>query len=800
MKYSYNWLKELTQTKKKPTELADLITKHAFEIEGLEKIGHGLENVVVGKILEIKKHPNADKLQLTKVDVGKEILAIVCGAHNIAVGDKVPVATVGTKLPNGIEIKAAEIRGEKSFGMLCAEDELGLGNDHSGIIILNKNVKAGTSVIGALELDDTMIEIDVLANRAHDAVSHVGMAREIAALENTKMSYDYDGLVLPKKKSNKISLEIKNKKICDRYIGAMIENVKVGDSPQWLKSRLRVCGLRPVNNVVDITNYIMLELGQPLHAFDFDKVKNQKNKAEIVVRLAREDEKLTLLDGTQKKLKNEDIVIANKQKVLALAGVMGGIESGVDGETVNVVLEAANFAPSLIRHTRMKQGLFTDAALRFEKELDTKLAEKAMTRAIELFEHLADGTLEGIVDEYLNKSKNWSVKLEIAKIEKLLGMKVPSKECKRILVSLGCGVIEKKEILLVEIPTFRLDLQDQEDLIEEIGRIYGYEKIQATAPLAPIVAPKINEERAFVRKVKNLLVEKGFSEVYNYSFYSQRDAGLVELGNVKHLELKDPGNAEQALMRVSLIPNILKNVQHNLKHFKEITIFEIGRVFWVDGQVLPNEKTILVGAVVLENQTEKNRKAQNFFEAKGYCDNLLSQLGIVDYYYDNFDPDGFEMPQTFWHQGRSAQIKLEGSEKAVGFVGEVNPLILANLDIHTRVALFEFEMDNLRLISSEENEFKPLRRFPLVFRDVALVSQGGVLVDQILQTMQLAAGEMLLDADLFDMFDFADGSTSFAFHLTFGLDERTLKSEEVEKVLEKIILSLEKELNVTLRK
>lgn len=803
MKYSYNWLKELSKIKEDPKGIAALLTAHAFEIEGMEDLGKKLDGVVVGKILEIRKHPNADKLQLTKVDVGGKILDIVCGAHNIEVDHKIPVALVGTTLPDGLTIKEAEIRGEKSFGMLCAEDELGLGDDHSGILILDENSEIGDSAAKALGLEDTMIEIDVLANRAHDALSHVGMAREVAALSKGKFEYDYDGLVLLPKKTDKLKVRIKDERTCSRYMGAVISDIKISQSPSWLRQRLSACGIRPINNVVDITNYIMLEIGQPLHAFDFEQIKNSKNAAEIIVRKAKEGEKLMMLDGSEKVLDSEDLVIANEQEVLALAGVMGGKKSGIGEETRTLILESANFSGSSVRRTRMRQGLFTDAALRFEKELDPAIAEKAMVRAVELLTNVAGGKLEGLIDEYPVKSKKVELKLEVEKISKLLGLEIPVRESKRILESLDFEVVEKKNILNVTVPTFRLDIVSQEDLIEEIGRIYGYDKIKALAPLVHVGAAPINQKRMFARKVRDILVAQGFSEVYNYSFYSKRDAGLAELANVKHLELEDPGNPEQELLRVSLIPNLLKNIRHNLKNFKELSIFEVGRVFWPNGEVLPEERNILVGAIVLDGSTgkEKNTKqAPNFFQAKGHCDTLLAQLGISDQYYDNFNPDGFEMLQTFWHQGRSAEIKIEGSQKSIGFVGEVSPLILTNFDIHTRVALFEFDLENLSEVASAEREFRPLRKYPVVLRDVALLAKGGVLVDEILQVIQRAGGDLVLEVDLFDMFDFADGSTSFAFHITFGADEKTLTSEEVDRVLAKILKSLEDELQITLRK
>ena len=566
-------------------KLADNLMLHSFEIEGIEKL-ENLKDVVVGEIMEISKHPNADKLRIAKVNIGKEVLQIVCGAPNIEVGQRVPVALVGAKLPasplggsKGFEIKEAEIRGVKSFGMLCAEDELGLGTDHSGIMILKKNAKLGQPIAKIFGLDDVSIEIDVLANRGHDALSHVGMAREIAALEGKKVEYDYDGLGVAKKKTEALLIEVKDKNLCPRYVGAVMKGITVEDSPQWIQNRLKMSGIRPINNIVDATNYVMLELGQPMHAFDFDKISDGQ-KANIIVRKAAKGEKLKLLDESVKELGENDIVIANEKEPIALAGVMGGLGSGVSKNTKRIVIESANFNASSIRRTRMRLGIISDAALRYEKDIDSNIAEKAMARIIEILEHTAGAELEGVKDVYPKKVNPWKIKLRLDYANKLLGETVPAGTVKKILRSLDLKVAGSGKNISVGIPTFRLDLRTEEDLIEEIGRIYGYEKIKSRAPLVSLQPAKINEKRIFARLVKDVLVSQGFSEMYNYSFYSQRDANLAQLGSLKHLELENPANPDQALMRVSLVPNILKNTRENLKYFREFEIFEIGRVYW----------------------------------------------------------------------------------------------------------------------------------------------------------------------------------------------------------------------------
>jgi phenylalanyl-tRNA synthetase beta chain len=836
MKYSYNWLKEISDTKRTPKELSDLLMLHAFEVEGIEEHENKLEGVVVGEILEIEKHPNADKLQVTKVDIGpastrgddrsstrggKEILQIVCGAKNIAVGDKVPVATVGTVLPGEFKIKEAEIRGVKSFGMLCAEDELGLGTSHEGILQLEKNAEIGTPIAEILGLDDAMVEIDILANRAHDALCHVGMGREIAALEGNEIDYDWDGLKLARKKSKKLTVEIKDKKICSRYIGAVLENVKVCDSPQWMKNRLQLSGIRPINNIVDATNYVMLEIGQPLHAFDFDKIADAKKQiAEIAVRSAKEGEEIVILDGTTKKLSSQDIVIANGKNAVALAGVMGGLETGVTNETKTIVLEAANFAPAIIRRTRMRLGIASDAALRFEKEIDPNIAEKAMTRVVEILEHIAGAKLEGSVDEYLDVKKSWNVKLDLAYVDKLLGMKVLAKESKRILQLLGMKVSGMGSVLAVEIPTYRLDITTQEDLIEEIGRVYGYDKALPVAPLVSMKAAPINEKRAFTRAVRNILVSQNFVEVYNYSFYSQRDAEIIGLGEKNHLELETPMNPSQTLMRMSLAANILKSVNFNLKNFKEIQIFEVGNVYiprlastsddlresrLAGKEVLPLEKEMLVGALVLEKKISKNEKQDlraksSFFEAKAAADKLLSQLGIIDHYYDDCEPKPMDGAGKIWHKTRSAEIKIQGSEKSIGFVGEVSPHVLEKFDIESRVAMFEFDMQVLREVSVEEREFQPIRKHPVVVRDLSMIAEKNVSVDEILAAIQSAGGDLILDVDLFDAIDFTDNTSSLAFHIILGAEERTLMGQEIEDLMTKILEILENDLKVKIRK
>jgi len=806
MKYSYNWLKELSGTKKTAEKIAELLTMKAFEVESIDDLGKGFSGVVVGEILEIKKHPNADRLKVTKTSIEKKTLIIVCGAPNINIGDKVPVATVGTKLPNGMEIKEAEIRGVKSFGMICAEDELNLGKDHSGILILNPKAKVGTPLAKELGLDDKVIEIKVLPDRNHDALSHLGMAREICALEGRKLKYKsgkFPKTVKAQSLFNDLNIKIEDKKSCSRYIGAVMGDIEIKESPEWMKKRLEVLEFRPINNVVDATNYVMLETGQPLHAFDYDVVKNEsaalknKNQASIIIRKAKNGETIKLLDGSVKGLSNNDLVITNDKKVLAIAGVMGGENSGVSPNTKKIIIESAAFDAFSVRKTKNRLNISTDAAFRYEKGIDPNMTEVAMARVMEIIGS-AGGKMEKIVDVYPEKIKPWKIKLDPDYANKLLGINIPAKDVTKILKCLEIGTkkIGKNNFFEATIPTFRLDMKTQEDLIEDIGRIYGYDKIELQAPIMRLEPGRANENRIFERAVKNILVGKGFSEIYNYSFYGKQDANLAQLGMVEHLELENPINPEQSLLRVSLIPSLLKNIRENLKNYGHFNIFEIGRIYSRNKNYLSGEKQMLVGAVVLE----KDRKADSFFETKGIVDILLKSLRITDYYYDNFNPVPMDAFGALWHGRRSAEIKIEGEGKIIGYFGEINPLILSEFDIHRRVAMFEFDMGKFRCLCEGECEYRPIGRYPVAMRDISLVIKGNIRVDDILEIIQSAGGNLMLDVDLFDIYDFKDGSSSYAFHIIFGADDRTLENKEVDSLMKGIIIELEKNIEIKVRK
>jgi len=806
MKYSYNWLKELSGTKLSPEKAAELLTMHSFEIEGLEKNNNNFDGVVVGEILEITKHPNADKLQIaiveTHFNASRVKLQIVCGASNIAVGQKVPVATVGTILPKNLEIKEAEIRGVKSFGMLCAEDELDLGDDHAGILILDKKAKVGDAIEKYLKINkDSILEIKVLPDRAHDILSHVGVARELAILENRKFDYAFSELILPTKKSQKLKVEIKDTDLCKRYIGAVLENITIKESPAWLKERLQACDIRPINNVVDATNYVMLEIGQPLHAFDFENIitENNPKQAQIIIRKARNNETMILLDGSEIKLTENNLLITNGEMPLALAGIMGGRNSGINEDTKTIIIEAASFHAINIRKTRTALGLNTDSSYRFEKDLDPNLNEKALVRVIEILEHIAGGKLEGIVDIYPKKIKPVIIKLDQEYISQLLGEKIPEKEILNILNLLEIknsphpspllGKERGRRLFALEVPTYRLDLRTQEDLIEDIGRIWGYEKIISRPMIAEVLPAKINSQVFFERKMQDILIGLGVDEVYNYSFYSADDLRKTGFSENEHFQLANPMNPDQEFVRSEMSINILKNVRENLKNFSEFGIFEIAK-----GYSLKNNQSIEERNLILAKVLEKDNNSETFYDLKGIVEEVLETLGLK-----NAEFLTIKKAENLMNSERTASISING--KIIGFVGEINQAVLASYKIHKRTAIAEINLGLLRqgFGGPKKNilEYKSINKFPVVSRDISMTVPKEIKYAEIVALAKKNGGELIDNILLFDRFE---AKNSMAIRIEMSAKDRTLESAEIDAIMERIVLSLEKDLKVEVRK
>lgn len=788
MKFSYNWLKELSETKESAEKIAEKLTLHSFEVEGVEELGENLNKVVVGEVLEVTKHPNADKLNVTRVSTGTEELQIVCGAPNVAKGQKVPVALVGAVLGEDFEIKKAEIRGIQSQGMICAEDELGLGDNHEGIIVLDENAPLGKNFGEYLGLNDTVLDIDVLPNRGHDALSHEGIASEIIALENSKSKIKDSKLTdLKVKKISKLDISINTDK-CSRYIGIKIKGVKIGKSPAFIKSRLIACGIKPINNIVDITNYIMLETGQPLHAFDAKGINS------VSVRKAKEGENLTLLDDSKIKLNKEDVLITDGKKPIALAGVMGGRDSGINDKTTDIILESATFDAISVRLTQKNHNLHTDAGYRFEREIDPNLTEHAATKATSLILSECEGEIEAINDVYPNPIKNWTINLEIEKVNKLLGVEIDKKEIKKILESLDIEIKDKKNLMIAKIPTRRIDLQSQEDLIEEIGRIYGYEKISPKPLMEMVQVPEKNKVRYFDRLLKDIVIFNGFDEIRGYSFYSKEDALALGLSDENHVSLLNPMSSDQSLIRRTLASGLLRASKKSLSYFNEVHIFDLGKVYAPKNKAMPEEKLLFSMAV-----TEKGSQGEQFYLLKGVIDDLLYRVGLEDCYYDdNFDENNEDT--ISFHPSRKALIKTAAGE-IIGVVGEINNKAHKYFGIkNARVAVAEIDVARLLEHSSEDDEYEPLPKFPEVERDLSVVVDENTRVADVERVFYLSGGELIKDIDLFDLYINPNtGERSMAFHIRFSHPERTLKADEVDVKISEMIQAAQDELGITIK-
>ena len=661
---------------------------------------------------------------------------------------------------------------------------------------------------------DFALDIDVLPNRMPDCASHIGVAREVSAILNWKLEMPNSKFLEDKKlkAKNFLNVEVKERTACPRYTARVITGVKVGSSPKWLKEKLEVCGLQSINNIVDIANFVMLETGQPLHAFDFDKLANshecstnntnkigeirgqiRENSRRIIVRFAKGRERIVTLDEKTYELNPEVLVIADAKRPVAIAGIKGGIMPKIDEKTKIVVLESANFNPGVIRRASQKLNLKTDASLRFEHGIDPNLTEFAINRAAYLIQKIANGKIaQGLVDFYPRKVLPKKIKLDLDYVLGLLGVKIPQIEIIKILKSLDFKIIRhlKSNIryLIVEVPTFRLDINLPEDLIEEIGRIYGFQKIPALAPLVSLIPPERNLNIFWEDFVRDVLKEAGFSEVYNYSFISEKLAKIFGYQPKDSIEIENPVSSEQKFLRPSLIINLLKNVKDNKKKFEEIKIFELGKIFKKDLTGKISEKKALTGLIF--------KKEEPFFESKGICDLLLNKMGISQIFYDEYGPTPEESKISIWHSKKCAEIKVDHQE--IGFLGEISPKILDNLGISTqeKIVVFDFDFEKLQKLASEEHEFRPLSKYPSAVRDLAILVPSETRVEEVLNKIETAGGPLIRDVDLFDIYEgeeIPEDKKNFAFHIIYQAEDRTLSSKEIDEIQEKIIEALEEE-------
>jgi phenylalanyl-tRNA synthetase beta chain len=807
MYISLNWLKDFIKipAKLEAAEIAKKLTDHTAEVEGLIKQADQFNNIVIGQVLEVNKHPNADRLRLAVVDVKKEKLNIVCGAPNLAVGQLVPVALVGAVLPNGLEIKESEIRGEKSSGMICAEDELGIGKDHEGILVLDKGAKVGEPFAKYLKADDIILEIDnkSLSNRS-DLLSHYGIARELGALFDLTLK-PYEKLIDQKIKLDnqlvKLEVKIDDKEACPRYMAIKVEGIEVKESPAWLKERLIAVNQHPINNIVDLTNYVMLECGQPMHAFDAAKVKK------INVRSAHQEEVLETLDEKERVLHEDDLVISDGENALAIAGIMGGKESGISEQTTSIIVEAANFKAATVRKTSQKLGLRTESSTRFEKSLDPALTEIALFRFLTLLKTICPGMViaSALTDVNSTVIATKNIEFDLNWLTKKIGQEIPRETAINILKNLGFIITDETEnILQVEVPSWRAskDVTIKEDLVEEVLRIYGYNNIESRLPVEELSLPELNHERLIERKIKNILAFKyNLAEVYNYSFVGEDQLTKLNIDFFNHLKIANSLSEIHTMLRQSLVPGLVGNIKTNQAKADALGFFEFGSVFFkapgnlkkeiTGDEVLPYQEKHL-GLVLAANEDNL------FARLKGVVNNLLQNL--LGYTVET----EFSVLSTIpgWaDKYQVAKIVILGKE--IGVVAMLSQTAINNINLKKKVAIAEINFTTLvdLIIKSPANNFKELPKYPGVVRDLAFVVNEKILYNEIRKEL-LNFNPLIKEVELFDVYvgdKLAEGEKSLAWHINFQSEERTLTAEEVDVVVSELVKVLESKFAAKLR-
>lgn len=800
MKISNNWLKDYIKTDLKSEKIGEFLTDIGLEVEGIdqfESIRGSLEGIIVGKVLTCEKHPNADKLKVTTVDVGNgKILNIVCGASNVSAGQVVPVAVIGTKIydkeGNFFEIKEAKLRGEISQGMICAEDELGLSDDHDGIMVLD----AEKFMVGTLFADyfdiakDEIFEIGLTPNRT-DAMSHYGVARDLNAfLVSNNMHSEFEKVsseVLETEGTHSFSVDIENEELIPRYLGAVIENVVVEESPVWLQNRLKSIGLSPINNVVDITNYILHGYGQPLHAFDADKISGQKIKVGVVDAGTR----LITLDGVERILNGSEIVVKDGQnKPLAIAGVLGGATSGVNSETINIFLEGAYFNPVAVRKSAKYHGLNTDASFRFERGIDPNNVKTAITHAIKMITDIAGGRLVGdIIEHYPNKIEDHYVILRFSKIDQILGMKIHRDKIKEILKSLDIKVLnEITNGVEISVPAYRADVTREIDVIEEILRIYGYNKVDAPNKIAftPIKLYLDNQE-ALEKSWARTLQSNGFYEVMNNSLTAEKNV------TPEAVKLLNPLSGDLAFMRTSLLQGLLENTIYNINRKNpDIKFFELGKIYQKrESYTERKQLAILVsGREVRENWLEP-KSATNFYYLKGYVQLLLDRLG-------------FTFVEKSLVDNRFADaIELLVGEKVMARIGKVSSQLLKSFDIEQDCYYAEIEIEVVESLRNKDNfKFVDIPKFNKIRRDLALLVDKNVTYSELYEAVMKEKSPILKSVNLFDVYEgknLPEGKKSYALSFELLNEEKTLEDKEITEVMDKIIKIFETKFQASLR-
>jgi phenylalanyl-tRNA synthetase beta chain len=802
MKASISWLKDYTPINMDVYPLAKALTMAGLEVEAVtDRFGY-LKSVVVGRIIEIEPHPNAEKLKLCKVDVGTQTLTVVCGAPNVSNDILSPIALPGTVFPNGFTLEKSIIRNVESEGMICSEAELGLGKDKSGIMILNPSLHIGDKLSKALKLYDAVIEVDLTPNRP-DCLSIIGVAREICGIQKTKIQYpDMSLSDSGDDISGFTSVTINAPDHCPRYAARLLTDITIGPSPLWLADRLKSVGMKSINNIVDITNFVLMETGQPLHAFDYDSLAENR----IVVRRANEGEVFTTLDMNDRKLNSDMLMICDGEKPVAIGGVMGGLNSEIEETTTKVLIESAYFDPVSIRRTSKKLGLNTEASHRFERGVDPEGITSALNRAARLMAEIGGGKLiDGMIDEYPKKIPAKTITLKIKETNRLLGTDLNRDGVKELLESIEFSAKKiNTDTLKVTPPSFRVDIERPEDLMEEVARLSGYDNIPTTFPTMPAKARKPVKRLDARNRIMHLMTGFGFSEAINYSFINRLSCDHLILPSNDYrrntVNILNPLSEDQTVMRTSLVPGLLETVCRNIsKQQKNLKLFEIGKIYIQKGRDnLPEETEILAGlwtGVRADASWYAKETPCDFFDIKGVVEWLLKGLNIGSI---RFSAPADDLC-VYTKPGYTAQIFFD--KEQIGLVGELHPLVLRNFDLVQSVYIFELNLDRLIKIMPETRQSKPLPKFPAVPRDITIIVNINTESGAILECIENIQEQLIENIHLFDVFTgdpIPSGKKSVSIRVTYRSSKKTLEDEDVGNIHKTIANRLIKEFDAGL--
>jgi phenylalanyl-tRNA synthetase beta chain len=803
MLVSYKWLQDYVDlTGVTAEELAEKITKSGIEVEGVDVLNEGIKGVVIGHILEREQHPNADKLSKCLVDIGEdEPVQIICGAPNVAKGQKVAVAKVGAVLPGNFKIKRAKLRGEESNGMICSLTELGIEGKvvpkeyAEGIFVFPADTEVGQDAIALLNRDDEVLELGLTPNRS-DCLSMLGVAYEVAAILGREVKLPEINLESGNEKaSDYVSVVVEAKEDNPLYVAKLVKNVKIGPSPLWMQTRLMSSGIRPHNNVVDITNYILLEYGQPLHAFDYDRLGSK----EILVRRAKDGEKFVTLDDTERTLSSDHLVITNGTEPVALAGVMGGANSEVTSDTTTVLLEAAYFNGATVRKASKDHGLRSEASARFEKGVDPNRVRAAGDRAAHLIEKYAGGeVLEGTAEVDVLTVEPEVVSITLEKINRVLGTALTTTDVKEIFERLQFPVTIEEETITVTAPTRRGDIKIEEDLIEEVARLYGYDNIPKTLPVGSTTPGKLNEYQQKRRVVRQYLEGAGLYQAVTYSLTSEDKASQFALEKSNTIRLAMPMSEDRSILRLSILPQMLEVLKYNsARQNDSLGIYETGAVFLSNGaDELPSEKEHVAAAITglwHSHSWQGEKKPVDFFVLKGILEGLFDKLGLSD------QVEYVQAKVEGMHPGRTAEIRLNGEN--IGFAGQVHPNVQKDLDLK-ETYVFELSLKAMLETQAAPLQYTAIPRFPSITRDIALVANKETVSGTLKEIILTAGAPLLKEAQVFDLYEgdkMEQEKKSIAFSLKYMDPERTLTDEEVTKVHNKVLEALQEKAGAVLR-